>query len=109
MRISDCEGAIARMTPGVSYSCQGDIIPSAAADALRLKISAFFNGAIIPIIDAVVPNSSVEAGLQYTLAWTIVPSTFLSGSTVPVTAEVVNEESQELEVCTGIMTEIAGV
>ncbi|OXA49681.1 hypothetical protein Fcan01_15508 [Folsomia candida] len=79
IRIQNCEGAIANMTPGSPYPCEGDMVASTAACALRLKVTATYLGFPVSIIDTVLENSSVQPGVQYTVRFTITPNDILSG------------------------------
>ncbi|OXA50471.1 uncharacterized protein LOC110853925 [Folsomia candida] len=106
MRIANCEGAICYMTPGTPYACEGDLITSTAAAALRLKVSATYLGFPVSIIDAVLENSSVQPGVQYTVRFTITPNDILSGNTLPVRAEISNDASGLVEICVSVQVHI---
>ncbi|OXA60315.1 uncharacterized protein LOC110844351 [Folsomia candida] len=106
MRIQNCEGAIAYMNPGTPYPSEGDLIPSSAAPALRLKVTATYLGFPISIIDTVLDNSSVQPGNLYTIRFTITPSDGLKGNTVPVDAEISNEASGIIEICVRVQAHI---
>jgi len=107
LRIEGCEGAVAEMRSGRQYPSEADIVPAAAAPELRLKISTVFMGAPVTIIDTVLPNSSVSPGTQYTIRWSITPSTLLVGLTVPVNAEVINEANQIVLLCGRVMVSVS--
>lgn len=91
LRISDCEGPVCWMTPGVVYDNECDFYPSmsvflrsyyylflrlihllkqnvlfsikgGAAPSLSLKVTAQYLGTTILIIETVIPNSSVQPG-----------------------------------------------
>lgn len=95
------------MVPAVEYNCEGDIIPAVSSAGLHLKVSALYLGFPVTIIDSVVPDSAVQAGAQYTLRWSITPSTLLSGNTVPVSSEVSDAASAGIMMCGRIQARIA--
>ncbi|OXA37363.1 uncharacterized protein LOC110862479 [Folsomia candida] len=99
VRIENCQGPIAHMVVGTPYPSEADIIPADAAAELRLKISTVFMGQTVVIIDSTLPNSSVVPDSQYTIRWSITPSSLLVGNTAPVSAEVFNEATQALMLC----------
>lgn len=94
------------MIPGVEYLCEGDIIPANASDALHLTVTVRYQGIDIPVIDAVVPNSTVLPDVQYTLAWSVTPGAVPIGNTVQITSAVSDEASGVLAMCATIMAKI---
>ncbi|OXA39940.1 uncharacterized protein LOC110860953 [Folsomia candida] len=106
VRISDCEGVVAEMRQGVEYAVEADVVPAASSAGLHLKVTVVFMGNTIPIIDAVVPNSAVQPGVQYTLQWSITPGAIPVGNTVPVTSEVSDAASTTVLMCARITARI---
>lgn len=91
---------------GKPYACEGDIITSRPAAALRFKVTAIYLGFPVIIIDTVLEGSSVQPGEAVTLRYTIVPNDILSGNTLPVNSEISNDETALIEVCATVQVRV---
>jgi hypothetical protein len=106
VRIQDCEGPIAMMTPGTPYQTESDIIPAEAATSLRLKVTAVYLGYPIIVIDSQLENSTVRPGEGYTIKFTIIPNDLLSGNTLPVSVEVSDNDTHRVEGCVTVIVQV---
>jgi hypothetical protein len=74
---------------------------------LTLKVTAFYLSFPITIIDAVLPNSSVQPGVQYTIRFTIVPNDLLAGEYLPINSEVFHTDTGLEEICVTFHVRVA--
>ncbi|OXA44211.1 uncharacterized protein LOC110857685 [Folsomia candida] len=98
-RISDCEGRCT-FQPGKIYNAEQDFMPSAATPSLTLKVEVCFNGGFcMQILEAELPNSSVQPGFVYTAKYSVVPNDILSGQTVELRAYILHTPTARVDVC----------
>ncbi|XP_021961825.1 uncharacterized protein LOC110857546 [Folsomia candida] len=98
-RISDCDG-YCRFQPGKIYNAEQDFMPSAATPSLTLKVEVCMNGGFcMQILQADLPNSSVQPGFVYTAKYSVVPNDILSGSTVEMRAYILHTPTARVDVC----------
>ncbi|OXA39334.1 uncharacterized protein LOC110861279 [Folsomia candida] len=100
-RISDCEG-YCRFQPGQVYNAEQDFMPSGATPSLTLMVEICLQsggGVCMQIIDAPLPNSSVQPGFLYTAKYSVVPNDVLSNRTVEMRAYISHTGTTRVDVC----------
>lgn len=78
------------MLPGAVYRYEVGASSSQTAQELRLRVIATNNGFRLAIIDAVLPNSSVQPGILFTVRFFMVNNDLTVVQNLTVRAEVSN-------------------
>jgi len=98
LRVSDCEGRCS-LIPGKVYDIEWDFFPSSAASSLSIACDLVFAGTPLRLFESVLPNSSVQPGLMYTIRFSVVPNDVLSGDTIKLRAIIYHTDNRLLELC----------
>jgi len=107
LRISDCMGNCTFIA-GRPYDCELDFMPSSSAPSLSLRIDLCHLGFCYTILEAVLPNSSVQPGFVYTAKYTIVPNDVFDGETVTLQGYIYQTQNSRVEVCVEFNAGIVG-
>ncbi|WP_329575025.1 hypothetical protein OG500_00170 [Kitasatospora sp. NBC_01250] len=106
VRIDGVSGSDPTLNPGKPYPVEVDLIPSSAAPALHLNVTADYLGFPVEIINTNLADSSVQAGVQYTVRFTVTPNDILVGNRVPLRITVSHENTGLVEICDSVPVRI---
>jgi len=107
LRISNCTGNCTFIA-GRPSDCELDFMPSSSAPSLSLRIDVCHLGFCYNILEAILPNSSVQPGFVYTTKYTIVPNDVFDGQTITVQGYIYQTQNLRLEICVEFDADIVG-